>query len=607
MQAGEYPAQEVQKEAAVVYKALARSLQGPSPRSELNRTQLKREFASGDGLILTNSGWRTPKRVFGGEAILGNYSVFAPAVSDTDALWDALGLSPPSVMDCVNAIRKISRRFPVDEQDAAILLDALRVISKEYGGTTTAKERRALRELPLLTTRGWTRQRPVYATDNRSLADGLGDRVPIWQPGGGLRQFASILEALRVLPIDAAEAEVVDPDLAEDDEQWTELFWDAVRQLHEDLVRNEPGLARSLLVPWERLESFCVRVHPSLTLRVPVEVGGRQYDCPVAVKVDAGRGVVFVRRGNDLAHVDRGGRALSMLFTGDGRPLAHAWRGAWDRADEERPAAIPELAQERKAREEKENDQSLKDRRAAFREDTSRRHRAGRRAGVGKNGEDNDASKSGESSATGTGDDTEAVPPRRELVSLTTLRLHDPEGQETERTKGRKPPRKTGDGGLVEPGGAVPPKTGTTPPNYTSEQKETVGLELLQMVVGRDLVDLRAKRGVGADALDEEEGRYYELKVSGGNEPDVVSLTASEVMRAAATEDKFVLAVVSGVEGADACPTVRLVLDPLKELEAGAEDGKINLAGVRRSQSLVYQFDNDAVEGQEEPSTESPE
>ena len=111
MQAGEYPAREVEKEAAVVYKALARSLRGPSPRSELNQPQLLREFESGDGLILTNSGWRTPQRVFGGEAILGHYSVFAPAVSETDALWDALRLSPPSVMDCVSAIRKISRRF----------------------------------------------------------------------------------------------------------------------------------------------------------------------------------------------------------------------------------------------------------------------------------------------------------------------------------------------------------------------------------------------------------------------------------------------------------------------------------------------------------------
>ncbi len=68
------------------------------------------------------------------------------------------------------------------------------------------------------------------------------------------------------------------------------------------------------------------------------------------------------------------------------------------------------------------------------------------------------------------------------------------------------------------------------------------------------------------------------------------------------------LAVVSGVEGAGACPTVRLVHDPLKQLEAGAEDGKINLMGVRRLQNRgVHQFDNDAIQGKEETSDETPE
>ncbi|MCY4011374.1 MAG: hypothetical protein OXG82_01520 [Gammaproteobacteria bacterium] len=599
MQAGKHPVQEVEKEAAVVYKALARSLQGPSPRSELNRTQLKGEFASGDGLILTKSGWRSPERVFGGEAILGPYSVFAPAVSETAALWEALGLSRPSVMDCVKAIRTISRRSPVDEQDAAILLDALRVIAREYGPRTTAKERRALRELPLLTTRGWMRQRPVYATDDRSLTEGLGDRVPIWQPGGELHQFASILGALRVRPIDAGAGEVVDADLAEEDEDYTDLYRKAVQQLHEDLVRNEPGVARSLTVPWDQLESFTVRIHSSLSIRVPLEEdGGGQYDCPVAAKVDPDRAVVFVRRQSDLAHVDRGGRALSMLFTGDSRPLALAWRGAWDRADEGRPATILELAQERRAREESENELRLKDRMAPFQEGASGRDQTGRRADGGKSGD----RTSEQSSATGTGDGKKADPPRRDLVRPSTLRLRDPEGQESERAKGRRPSKRTGGGRLVEPHGAAPPRTGTPPPNYTSEEKERVGLELLRIVVGRDLVDIRGQRGVGADALDKEAGRYYELKVSGGNEPDVVSMTTSEVMRAAATKDKFVLAVVSGVEGADACPTVRLVHDPLKQLDAGTEEGKINLAGIR-SRGRIFPFDNETLEGHQQEET----
>lgn len=300
-----------------------------------------------------------------------------------------------------------------------------------------------------------------------------------------------------------------------------------------------------------------------------------------------------------------------MLFSGNGRPLAHAWRGAWDRADEGRPATILELAQERRARAERENDESLENRMATFRKGKSGRHQTGHRAGGGKSWENNEPSKSEKSNSTGTGNGKDVDPPRRDLVSLSTLRLRCPEEQETEeteRTKGRKRPRRTGGGGLVEPRGAVPPNTGTTRPNYTSEQKESIGLKLLQMVVGRELVDVRGQRGVGADALDKEEGLYYELKVSGGNEPDFVSLTASEVIRAAAAKDKFVLAVVSGVEGVDACPTVRLVFDPLKELEVGTEDRKIKLIGIRRLQNRdVYQFDNDAIEVKEETSTETPE
>ena len=115
------------------------------------------------------------------------------------------------------------------------------------------------------------------------------------------------------------------------------------------------------------------------------------------------------------------------------------------------------------------------------------------------------------------------------------------------------------------------------------------------MVLGSEIVDVRAKRRVGADAVDEQE-RYFELKVSAGSEPDVVTLTASEVMRAA-TDPNFVLVVVSGIEGTDARPTVRLFLEPLKQLQPGTDEGKINLSGVRGSQSLVYEFEQCDVAG----------
>ena len=122
-----------------------------------------------------------------------------------------------------------------------ILLEALRVIASERNANATSRERRALRELPLLTRGGWVRRRPVYATDDPLLADSLGDRVAIWQPGGDLEQFSSILEALRVRPIDAASSEVIEPELAEEDQESTEFFRAAIQQLHEDLVRKRAG------------------------------------------------------------------------------------------------------------------------------------------------------------------------------------------------------------------------------------------------------------------------------------------------------------------------------------------------------------------------------
>ena len=577
MQAGEYSQQDAAKETAIVYKALARSLQGASSRSDLSRANLRQEFSRGDGLILTQSGWHTPGRVLRGDPILGPYRPFAPAVADTTALWQALELDPPSVMDCVKVIRKIAQHFPVNSRDTVILLEALRAIAGERNPHATSRERRALRELPLLTRRGWVRQRPVYATDDPLLADSLGDRVPIWQPGGDLEQFSSILDPLQVRPI-GASAQVIDPEVADESHDFTQLFHAAVQQLREDLVRNDPDLALGLLLPWERLEVFSVHVHPSLALRVPAEDSNDElFECTVAVRVDPNRGVVFVRRARDLASVDRGGRALAMLFKGDGRRLAQAWRGAWDRAEEGRPATLLELAQERAAKEEREKEVDITERMEAFREDTSHRHRTGRRTAEGQRGPGKAQSHGGQRSGTGAMDPATSTVPRQ-LVDPSTLRLLDPEGRITERTNSSKRRVKSRDG-LLEPRGPAPPRSRTPPPNYTSEQRERVGLELLEMVLASDLLDVRAKRRVGADAVDEQK-RYFELKVSAGGEPDVVTLTAAEVMRAA-TDPNFTLVVVSGVEGGHARPTVRLFLEPLKQLHLGSDEGSISLSGVR--------------------------
>ena len=106
-------------------------------------------------------------------------------------------------------------------------------------------------------------------------------------------------------------------------------------------------------------------------------------------------------------------------------------------------------------------------------------------------------------------------------------------------------------------------------------------MELARMILSSDdneIVDIRNQRGVGADA-----------------EPDHVTLTASEVKRAL-NNPEFFLVVVSGVEGTEARPKVRVFVDPLNQLRQDFS-GKITLSGIRSTKSLVYDFESSEDSG----------
>lgn len=124
--------------------------------------------------------------------------------------------------------------------------------------------------------------------------------------------------------------------------------------------------------------------------------------------------------------------------------------------------------------------------------------------------------------------------------------------------------------------------------SYSDLDRENVGLELARMVLSSerdDIVDLRAQCGVGADAMDQLK-RFYELKVSAGEEPNSISLTNAELQRARSSQH-FFLVVVSRVEGADAKPTVRIIPRPLDQLEQSV-NGTMVLSGVREAKSVTY-------------------
>ena len=117
-----------------------------------------------------------------------------------------------------------------------------------------------------------------------------------------------------------------------------------------------------------------------------------------------------------------------------------------------------------------------------------------------------------------------------------------------------------------------------------------MGLELTRKVLSsnrEDIIDLRTQRGVGADAMDELE-RFYELKVSAGGEPNEVTLTSAEWQRAQGSPE-FFLVVVSGVEGVESRPSLRIIPRPLDQLEQKVS-GTMTLSGVRHAKSVIYEF-----------------
>ena len=584
---GQWTFEEVKRETAVLYKALAQSLMSTGGRSGIGVEQLRRDFQHGNGLIFTDLGWLPPQGVLAGPPIFGRYKAFAPAIADTGSLWRSLRLREPSLEDCLDVIRAVARkRSAPGPDDEAVLLQTMRTLAFHAESGVAPRVRAKLRKLPLWTSTGWTRERPVYATEDPILAAGLRSKIPLWEPGGELQQFSSLLNPLRVDEIPTTSARVVEPDHAAEQEDLSELFELSVNHFQEDLARNDPLLAKTMSVPWHLLQDFKVHVHPSLMLEVSVKNGGADvlHQCKVMAKVDSERGIVFVQSAEQLSRVDSGGRAIATLFEGDSRLVALAWRAACDRAESGRQARSIELAEQRSKREQDKMESEIAARTTEIRE----------RIAAAQQGQDHsrgfDRTGSGPSGGQENRQTPSSLESTRVLVNPDSLDIVNPKGR-LEESEQRTPRKTRGDRKPVEPKPGDGGPRGRSPIRlYTDLEKEKVGLELLRKLLSSDveeIADIRAQHGVGADAIDELKN-FYELKVSAGAEPDYVSMTAAEV-KLARTTPGFFLVVISGIEGVDAQPKARVIVDPLRQL-LPMSSGSITLSGVRNATSLTYDF-----------------
>lgn len=591
------PGEDVATETAAIYRALADRLADPTHLlGDLSPAQLLTAFNHPPGLILTNQGWKRASEVLSGDPIFGDRRAFVPGLREMKRLWTTLKVRSPSLGDCVDVLAEMGRaRRQPDRDDFVVMLESLRLLAKRRDEIVPGSElERRLARLPLWTSQGWTTRRPVYAVGDLPLADGLSTVVPVWMPGGEVAQFRTLLTPLRITEISAASTVVLDAEEADIDVEATETLRRAVRLLKEDLVRNEPAAAGQMRTEWDRLTQFEVRVAPSLRVRIEGVRGKEELTVSISAKADLGAGVLYLRDPRDLARVDGGGRALAGLFGADARRLAQAWLAACEEARAGREAEQLQLAVERAAVQQRETQERL----AEFQSRITEAHTKGRHAG----GKGRDAGSGTLPPPPAGGGSTPASPPsaqptRRSLVDPLKFQIVDPRGKlenpnGSARKTAKRPRGPLGPLASPKPGG-TPPQPSTPPAPYSGGEKEKVGLDLLRKVLATDaeeVRDLRAQRGIGADAMDLDE-RYYEMKVHAGPEPDQITLEASQVQRALTSPD-FFLVIVSEVEGDHARPKVRIIVDPLAQLEV-AERSSLLLTGVRAAQSLVYEFEHE--------------
>ena len=363
---------------ALVYEAFSDRLgSGSSVPGDLTERELRAAFATSDGLVLTQLGWQPPNRVLAGPPLFGRHRAFAPQVPGAERLWTTLQIRHPSLDDCVHVLRELARqRIAPEGADRTVMLETLRLLEVRIGRIErkTPETTRRLARLTLWTTRGWTSGRPVYAVDDPTLVDGLGAKVPVWQPGGELSQFEGLLGPLRITRLSADATTVIHGDAAVTDEGATKTLRAAVALLHDDLVRNDHHTAETLRLPWEQLSSFEVRIDPELRVCVNSVLAAARVEVPVTAKADATAGVLYLSGAEVLRQIEGGGRAIAALFGADQRRIAQAWLAACIAEEDGRVAEQLALASQLAEEERKHNEAQMAERLAQFQQGTAGRH-----------------------------------------------------------------------------------------------------------------------------------------------------------------------------------------------------------------------------------------
>lgn len=587
------PAEAVFAQALTVYQALSNRL-NPQTGGGVDAQAVYDHFRQDRPLINTGSTWVHTNGVFRGSPIFGHLGHFAPEVPGrADRLWNTIGLKPPTANDCVDVLTSIADRLEEPDISAIeIQIDTLRYLaSMEEGGRLKRTAHTKLSRLPIWTTKGWVRKRPVYSLSNSLIARSLGATVPVWLPNAEIEQFLPLLKPLAVQSLDDAAIDLLPSTTGIEDEASTDTFRSVIRSMHTDFVLNDAPLAESVLGSWAELETFVVLQCESVSLAA-TRSSGERFEFAVRAYADRQTKALYVRDPSEIEESDGAALALAALFDAPSRSIVLGWYKAL--AESRSRAEIDNilLASERQAK-------------ALAANTAAAENLANLQAG---NGPQAKAKRPSKAATKATAAATVPEPKPRTLNNPAEAKAVSSHGDLRLGENPPVPPVEGNGGGAPPPlkkprkkfgagSGASKPKAGQK--DYSPEAKEDTGMEYARLALaelGIEIDDIRDQHGVGADAVDTTGTKYFELKVSALDEPTSVVLERSQVQRANADRENFYLVVVSGVECGSPVTRVRIIANPLEVLTM-SESTKIRLSDISDDHSsLVLEYSNPVLE-----------
>lgn len=551
------------------YRALAKYCPSPigwtTKIGDTSLNALKQRFSAGTGLIwvVDRHGcgdWRRPAQLLNGKDVFHDPARFVPGGPSCSALWGALGISRPGLDDCTDVLRALAAE-PYSMFTEAVLIDVYRYIEPLLAKPTRAQRDR-LRSLPLGTTKGWAKVRPIHHVEDRELRDQLATVRPdlrFWTPPCDMYGLPNVVAALGLTPTNPKLMVAENATARVEGDGVAPRFQACVDHLSNELARHDPAARDRIGMAWATLRDIPLAVHPG-TFEVRV-FDERISSVPILVEMQA-----VLQRDPPLLTIsenafqqrNRCGRVIASLFAPEARHGIEAeWVASW--------VASGETIVERMT--------------LASDEEHARALAAQAAAAV-----------------IAPGTKIKVTPPAsRKAATLPPRRLKAAHGgvAKVEIVMGGPPkpaPPKAPLANTPPPSPPTPPLNPPTtgPVEYDSRDLEQRGWEILRDVLrtstAPEIVDFRKHHHIGADgAIDWK--MFVELKATGRGSQGSVELSATEYERAREQGINFMLALVSGLEEGEQTQ-VRLILDPVNRAAVRAV-GSMRLVGLADASAVV--------------------